>query len=105
MTRDTLTLPLFAGELLPTSPWTSMPSLPAHWPPKMREGFIWYCQNGNQELQDMCAASLWKSDGFTYDEAHDLVRAIRAQPVTLLHETPACAHFARPMATAEGAAA
>lgn len=100
MTRDTLTLPLFAGELLPSSPWTTAPVMPAHWPPSMRENFTWWCQNGNKE---MCAAVLWQSNGFTPDDAHALVKHLAAQPVTLLHETPACAHFARPMATMAGA--
>ncbi len=102
MNRDTHTFPLFAGELLPTSPWTTMPTMPAHWPTPKRENFTWWCQNGNKE---MCAAVLRQSNGLTNANAPTLVQHLAAQPVTLLHESPPCAHFARPMASAGGATA
>ena len=86
MTRDTCTLPLFAGELLPTSPPPATLSLPAHWPPARRDNFTWWCQYGNKE---MCAAVLWRNEGFTQADATALVKALESSHGGLF--TEACA--------------
>lgn len=96
------TLPLFADELLPASPQPTTPSLPAHWPPAKRENFTWWCQHGNTE---MCAAVLWQSEGFAPGAAASMVKALNQQPVVMMHASPPCAHFARPMASQPGQAA
>jgi hypothetical protein len=95
MRRDGMTLSLFADELLPASLQFNAPELPPHWPPAKRENFTWWCQNGNNE---MCAAVLWKSEGFERTDAAELVRALRSSaPVVLMRDSPPCAHFALPM--------
>lgn len=103
MKHDDFTLPLFANELLPSSPQFYAPSLPAHWPPAKRHSFTWWCQDGNQE---MCAAVLWRTEGFNPADAKALVKALHDQPpVPMTHESPACAHFASPMKPQPQAAA
>ena len=92
MKRDAQTLPLFATEQLPTQARPMPQGLPAHWTPSQRENFTWWCQHGNNS---MCAAVLWQGEGFSTKAAAALVKNLHGQPITEMHESPACAHFAR----------
>ncbi|RYF81152.1 MAG: hypothetical protein EOO29_11475 [Comamonadaceae bacterium] len=103
MTRDVLTLPLFADAPAVMPHPLNAPTMPAAWPPKQRESFAWWCRHGNNE---MCSAVLWQSNGFARADADALVKHLHQQPkFVLMTESPACAHFARPMATAAEAQA
>mgnify|MGYP000160831386 CR=1 FL=1 len=92
--RHNTTLPLFADDMLPITPKASHPGLPAAWSARQRENFTWWCQNGNT---DMCAAVLWRGEGFSTPEARTLVK--------MLHASPPCAHFASHMSPNRGHAA